>query len=36
MRPSRHDLLVELYGAVREHIYLLGAGAVTEDAVRER
>jgi RNA polymerase sigma-70 factor (ECF subfamily) len=33
---SRHQLLVELYGAVRKHIYLvLGSGAIADDAVQE-
>jgi RNA polymerase sigma-70 factor (ECF subfamily) len=33
---ARHELLVELYGAVRKHVYLLlGAGAMADDAVQE-
>ena len=33
---ARHELLVELYGAVRKHIYLvIGAGPVADDAVQE-
>ncbi len=33
---ARHGLLVELYGAVRKHIYLvLGPGAIADDAVQE-
>lgn len=33
---ARQAVLVELYGAVRKHIYLvLGAGAISEDAVQE-
>jgi RNA polymerase sigma-70 factor (ECF subfamily) len=33
---ARHDLLVELYGAVRKHVYLIiGSGALADDAVQE-
>src|SRR5262245_20964824 len=33
---ARHALLVELYGAVRKHVYLmLGPGAMADDAVQE-
>jgi RNA polymerase sigma-70 factor (ECF subfamily) len=33
---ARHELLVELYGAVRKHVYLiLGGGAIADDAVQE-
>jgi len=33
---ARHELLVELYGAVRKHVYLvIGAGEIAEDAVQE-
>src|SRR5258705_560131 len=33
---ARHELLVELYGAVRKHVYLLvGPGAMADDAVQE-
>lgn len=33
---ARHELLVELYGAVRKHVYLvIGAGAIGDDAVQE-
>jgi RNA polymerase sigma-70 factor (ECF subfamily) len=33
---ARHELLVELYGAVRKHVYLvLGSGAIADDAVQE-
>jgi RNA polymerase sigma-70 factor, ECF subfamily len=33
---ARHELLVELYGAVRKHVYLvIGSGAIAEDAVQE-
>jgi RNA polymerase sigma-70 factor (ECF subfamily) len=33
---ARHELLVELYGAVRKHIYLIiGSGAIADDAVQE-
>lgn len=34
--PARHALLVELYAAVRKHIYLvIGGGPVADDAVQE-
>ena len=33
---ARHDLLVELYAAVRKHVYLvIGPGATADDAVQE-
>jgi RNA polymerase sigma factor (sigma-70 family) len=33
---ARHELLVELYRAVRKHVYLvIGAGPIAEDAVQE-
>jgi RNA polymerase sigma-70 factor (ECF subfamily) len=33
---ARHELLVELYGAVRKHVYLvIGSGAIADDAVQE-
>jgi RNA polymerase sigma-70 factor (ECF subfamily) len=33
---ARHALLVELYGAVRKHLYLvLGTGALADDAVQD-
>jgi len=33
---ARHALLVELYGAVRKHVYLaIGSGAIADDAVQE-
>jgi RNA polymerase sigma-70 factor (ECF subfamily) len=33
---ARHELLTELYAAVRKHVYLLvGAGPVADDAVQE-
>jgi RNA polymerase sigma-70 factor (ECF subfamily) len=33
---ARHALLVELYGAVRKHVYLLlGSGAMADDAVQD-
>ena len=35
-RRARHELLVELYGAVRKHVYLIvGSGAIADDAVQE-
>jgi RNA polymerase sigma-70 factor (ECF subfamily) len=35
-QAARHELLLELYGAVRKHVYLvLGAGPLADDAVQE-
>ena len=35
-RAARHALFIELYGAVRKHVYLiLGGGAIADDAVQE-
>lgn len=35
-RDARHALLVDLYGAVRKHLYLvLGTGPLADDAVQE-
>lgn len=34
--PARHELLVELYAAVRKHVYLvIGTGAIADDAVQD-
>lgn len=33
---ARHELLVELYAAVRKHVYLvIGSGSIADDAVQE-